>query len=101
MAKRGDVAREVVKNTIAAAFKENFLGIQDKKIYVKAKDSSGEEIQFCIAITMPKTGFTTADATEVRNPNDWSAAEAVTPTEISAEDKAKVAELMKTLGIKD
>lgn len=106
MAKRGDVARDKVKNIIITAFGENFVGIVDKKIYVTAKDESGEEIQFAITMTMPKSPIGAADGSKPSvNTNDWTGTvtESVTPSapETSKEDEEKVAELMKMLGIVD
>ena len=102
MAKRGDFAREEVKQIIINAFGDNFVGIQDKKIYVKAKDAGGEVIQFCINITMPKEGFNANKADTITvNPNDWGAStprvfstesntSAAVNEEISQEDRDKV-----------
>lgn len=103
MAKRGDQARESVKNTIIDAFTKdgNFVAFQDKKIYVQAKDgANGEIIQFAISMTMPKTPIA---ATGTADPaNDWrdeSSTVINTPTELSPEDKEKVHELMRRLNI--
>jgi hypothetical protein len=92
MSKRGDEARQVVGNTIVAAFGDNFVDVRDKKIYVNMKEG-GETIQFAISITMPKTPI----ATEM--PTGEPAA--ASPIELSPEDKAKIAELKERLGIKD
>ena len=105
MAKRGDQARESVKNTIIEAFSKdgNFVTFQDKKIYVQAKDgANGEVIQFAITMTMPKTPVA-AGAAPIAVSNDWSGEPSTvdTPTELAPEDKAKVADLMEKLGIKD
>lgn len=114
MAKRGDIAREHVKDTIVGAFGEDFVTIQDKKIYVVADDGNGEKIQFAITMTMPKTPVGAANAVPATaapaasrpsgNSAPWEmSAETPAPapvaTEVSAEDKAKVDELMKILGI--
>ena len=111
MAKRGDLARERAKDIIVAAFGEDFVTVQDKKIYVMAKDEGGEKIQFAISLTMPKTPIDTGDT--YVNKNDWTGTEAVKPiernvrsttnatSEVSAEDQKKIDELMKTLGIVD
>ena len=104
MAKRGDIARQNVQDIIVKAFGADCVGVQDKKIYVYA-DDGGEKIQFAVSITMPKVPVTcggsvgsneTAGSVEV---NTSPAASPVMPIELSAEDKAKVAELMKTLGL--
>lgn len=105
MAKRGDAARESVKNTIVEAFSNlgAFVCIQDKKIYVTAKDGpGGEALQFAIAMTMPKTPVAAAPS-----PTDWTnepdgvtaPASAAMPTELDPADRAKVEELKRRLGI--
>lgn len=104
MAKRGDQARENVKNTIIGAFSSTggYVGIQDKKIYVQVKDGeSGELIQFAISMTMPKTPLTIGE-----NPTDWTgdsstapAEKVEAPTELGPADRAKIDELKKKLGI--
>lgn len=98
MAKRGDIAREAVKNKIIEAFGDDLVGLVDKKIYVQASDG-GEMIQFAITMTMPKNPI------EVGNNSDSSAGERsvaaeIMPTELSSEDKEKVARLMERLGVK-
>lgn len=108
MARRGDLAREKVKQTIISAFGGDFVAEQDKKLYVWA-DENGEKIQFSIALTMPKTIIGEAP----KNTNDWTesttgyhemanvpecGSTVSTPTTaISEEDNAKIAELMKAL----
>lgn len=93
MAKRGDIAREAVKNKIIEAFGEDFIAFVDKKIFVQASDG-GEMIQFAITMTMPKTPIETGN-----NAAGGSVAPAVMPTELSTEDKEKVANLMAKLGL--
>ena len=100
MARKGEIAREKVKQIIINAFGDNFVAEQDKKLYVWA-DDGGEKVQFSIALTMPKTIIGEAP----RNTNDWTdmpVMETSVPTakptvSISEEDSAKIAELMKTL----
>ena len=106
MGKRGDQAREAVKNTIISAFGPNFVGLVDKKIYVEAQDGpGGETLQFAITMTMPKTSIARGEAPQTSVPagsTDWSgpsAPAATPPTEISEDDKAKITELMKQLGL--
>ena len=104
MAKRGDAAREAVKNKIIEAFGDNYVGAIDKKIYVEAQDGpGGETLQFAITMTMPKNTVARSDAPNSAAPasNDWNgpvSAEAP-PFEISDDDKAKVNELMAKLGL--
>lgn len=94
MAKKGDLARESVRDTIINAFKEkdSFVCIQDKKIYVEAKDGdNGEVYQFAISMTMPKTPVE-GISFEKEEPSKPAA------VELSESDKAKVEELKRMLG---
>ena len=100
--RRGDAAKAAAINTILNTFEGSFL--LDKKIYVNVKDGpNGEVVQLSITLTMPKTPVN-ASAVPVSAPTGDSNAAAwestpATPTELSAEDKAKVADLCKKLGI--
>lgn len=104
MAKRGDIARQAVYDKIAAAFGADFLGINDKKLYVQTKEGA-ENIAFSIAITMPKvvpeffvasseTTNTSAPAWETQN-----AIPAKPKATLSEEDKDKIDDLMRKLGL--
>lgn len=105
MAKKGDMARADVAQTIINAFSGRYIATVDKKIYVEAQDGpGGETLQFSIAITMPKVGVARGEAPTTPDPaSAWSGPAAASPVappaEISADDKAKVAELMKQLGL--
>jgi hypothetical protein len=91
MAKRGETARQNVINTITQAFGDCYVGTQDKKIYVNAREG-GEEIQFAISITMPKNPIGRTSAfTETPSTPDYS---------LSEEDRAKINDLKERLGIK-
>ena len=95
MAKRGDAAREAVKDTIIKAFGSDFVCVQDKKIYVNAHDGpNGEVLQFAISMTMPKTPIAGS-----ADPSSPVVMTTEARTELSQEDKAKVEELKKRLGI--
>lgn len=100
--RRGDAAKAAAINTILNTFEGSFL--LDKKIYINVKDGpNGEVVQLSIALTMPKTPVS-ASAVPVTTPaTDGNAAawesKPATPTELSAEDKAKVADLCARLGI--
>lgn len=102
--RRGDLAKQSAIATIQAAFGEDFVGLIDKKLYVNVKDGpNGEVVQLSIALTMPKTPVS-ASAVPVTTPAaDGNAAawesKPTTPTELSAEDKEKVADLCARLGI--
>ena len=102
--RRGDLAKQSAIATIQAAFGEDFVGLIDKKLYVNVKDGpNGEVVQLSIALTMPKTPVSASAAPVIAPTGDSNAAawenKPATPTELSAEDKAKVADLCARLGI--
>lgn len=107
MAKRGDAAREKVSNTIANAFAVtgDYVTTADKKIYVTARDGdNGELLQFAISITMPKVPMsagTFAPGGSLMDEEIAVDASVATPkqTDLSPDDKAKVADLMVRLGL--
>ena len=108
MPKRGDIARESVRNTIINAFSAtgDYITTQDKKIIVQARDgNNGEIIQFAVTMTMPKTQVSAAPA-GTWNPGGSTDSEQVSmpvrtvePVEMSPEDKAAVERLKKALGV--
>ena len=53
MATKNDIAKSEVERKIALAFGDDFIGVQDKKIYVWA-DGGGEKLQVAISMTCPK-----------------------------------------------
>ena len=57
---RGAQAKSKVEQIISSAFKDNFLGIYDKKLYVQAEEN-GEMVQIAISLTCPKTPVTIYD----------------------------------------
>lgn len=100
--RRGDAAKAAAINTILNTFEGSFL--LDKKLYVNVKDGpNGEVVQLSIALTMPKTPVSASAASVTAPTGDSNAAawenKPATPTELSAEDKAKVADLCARLGI--
>lgn len=112
MAKRGDQARQSVMDAITTLFAEkgDLEGVQDKKIYVWAEDGpGGERIQYAISLTAPKVQVT-CGGTVPSNDGAWPVATSTGPAanqvsaqpasvQLSAEDKAKVDELMKALDL--
>ena len=98
MAKKGDTARAIVYDKIKEAFGENFVDIVDKKIYVTANEQ-GEDIQFAITVTMPKTPVHKA-------PKENNEINFETPTstskpkvEISDKEKEDIRKLMEELNL--
>lgn len=99
--RRGDAAKAAAINTILNTFEGSFL--LDKKIYINIKDGpNGEMVQLSIALTMPKTPVSASETSVVTSAKDENTAAwetPSTPTELSAEDKTKVEELCRKLGI--
>ena len=101
---RGAQAKNKVEQIISSAFKDNFLGIYDKKLYVQAEEN-GEMVQIAISLTCPKTPVVISDkplnfddklnfedgATVIPHPQ--------VQTEISDEERQTVKELMERLGL--
>lgn len=95
---KGAIAKEAVIKKIAAAFGEDYLGEQDKKIYVQTYEG-GEKVQVAISLTCPKNPIggmnfemikVSAPAVEQRN---------MESTEITAAEQNKIDELMKMLNL--
>ena len=97
MAIKGAIAKEAVIKKIAAAFGEDYLGEQDKKIYVQAYEG-GEKIQVAISLTCPKNpiGGMNFEMIPIEKSNGTVIAETA---EITQTEKDKIDELMKMLGI--
>ena len=97
MARRGDLARENVTKIIVDAFGDNFVTIQDKKIYVMGSDG-GEMVQFAISLTMPKTPVEAGAAPSFTVSHDWStpapAAVASAAGGITAEDQKGIEDII-------
>lgn len=105
---RGSEAKAAVVKKLAATFGENFIGEFDKKIFVWEQEN-GEKIQIAISLTCPKTPIV-IDNTVTTSGGDWDftdegsfsttvAVSAAAPAEITEEEKANIAELMKKLGL--
>jgi hypothetical protein len=105
---KGTQAKQLVVNKIKEAFGENFVGEVDKKIYLWSQEN-GERVQVAISLTCPKTPIV-IDNTVTTSGGDWDftdegsfstavAVSAAAPAEITEEEKANIAELMKKLGL--
>ena len=105
---KGSNAKVIVENKIKEAFGNDFIGVADKKIYVWA-DDGGERVQIAISMTCPKTGIAGGDpiAATDNDPGDWNFEDSpnwatATPfelAEVSAEEQAKINDLMTRLGL--
>ena len=108
MAAKGTLAKENVVKILSQAFGDNFIGEFDKKVYVYANDG-GEMVQIAISLTCPKNPIqvdtsvttTTGDWDFSDNPkiNTTVAVANAAPAEITAEEKANIADLMAKLGL--
>ena len=105
---KGTVAKENVTKILAEAFGSNFIGEYDKKIYVYANDG-GEMVQISISLTCPKNPIQ-VDTSVTTTSGDWDfsdnpkinttvAVANAAPAEITAEEKANIADLMAKLGL--
>ena len=100
---KGAEAKEYVAKKLKEVFGDDYVGEVDKKYYVWAYEG-GQKMQVAIAMTCPKT-----PVGEVANKNteafDWSDSGSIVepkktaPVEINDDERDKVAELMRKLGL--
>ena len=102
---KGTIAKQAVINKIQSAFGADFIGEYDKKIYVWGQEN-GERVQIAISLTCPKVPVAVSAASptgdlnfEDDTPNVVVAAGAFQPAEITDEERDRVRELMRTLGL--
>jgi hypothetical protein len=100
---KGAIAKSYVTDKLREVFGADFLGEYDKKIYVQAPEN-GEMVQIAIAMTCPKTQIEVSNSPVVKNGMMDFTAEApiVAPQEkkeISDEERATIADMMKRLGL--
>ena len=101
---RGAQAKSKVEQIISSAFKDNFLGIYDKKLYVQAEEN-GEMVQIAISLTCPKTPVVVSEKPLIfDNKLNFEDGATIIPhpqvqTEISDEERQTVKELMERLGL--
>ena len=91
---KGSEAKEYVIRKIKEAFGEDFVGEQDKKIYVWGQEG-GEKVQIAISLTCPKNpigGLNFEEKEKIFEEENKA-------VEITEEEKNKRDELMKRLGI--
>lgn len=108
MAARGSVAKENVIKKLAQAFGNDFIGENDKKIYLWANDG-GERVQIALTLTCPKTFIDAPNAAAPsENLGDWDfrdevpkpmAATKAEPAVITEQETENIANLLKKLGL--
>lgn len=96
---KGAIAKELVAKKIAEAFGEDYLGEQDKKIYVQAYEG-GEKVQVAISMTCPKNPIGGMNF-EMIQTNATASVATIKPeaTEITSAEQTKINELINMLGI--
>ena len=91
---KGSEAKEYVIRKIKETFGEDFVGEQDKKIYVWGQEG-GEKVQIAISLTCTKNPIGSLNFEE----KEKILEEENKAVEITEEEKIKIDELMKRLGI--
>ena len=102
---KGAIAKQNVVNKLQAAFGADYIGEYDKKWYVWSQEN-GERVQIAISLTCPKVPVEVANAPvtgdfnfEDDAPNVVVAAGGYQPAEITDDERDKVRDLMKALGL--
>lgn len=102
---RGAIGKQNVINKIKQTFGADFIGEYDKKLYIWTTEN-GERIQIALSLTCPKVPVAISDnpATGDFNfeddaPNVVVAAGAFQPAEITTEERERVNDLMRRLGL--
>ena len=102
---KGAVAKQNVVNKLQAAFGADYIGEYDKKWYVWSQEN-GERVQIAISLTCPKVPVEVANAPvtgdfnfEDDAPATVVAAGGFQPAEITEDERDKVRDLMKALGL--
>ena len=102
---RGAIGKQNVINKIKQAFGADFIGEYDKKIYVWTTEN-GERIQIALSLTCPKVPVAISDNPTTGDfnfeddaPNVVVAAGAYQPAEITKEERERVNDLMRKLGL--
>ena len=102
---KGAQAKEAVVNKLRVAFGDNYIGEYDKKYYVWSQEN-GERVQIAISLTCPKVPVEVSSAPvagdfnfEDDTPGVVVAAGGYQPAEITEDERDRVRDLMRTLGL--
>ena len=102
---KGTIGKQNVINKIKQAFGADFIGEYDKKIYVWTTEN-GERIQIALSLTCPKTPVSISDSPTTGDfnfeddaPSTVVAAGSFQPADITTEERERVNDLMKKLGL--
>lgn len=99
---RGANAKIEVENIIRNAFGANFLGVNNKKIYVNADDGNGEMVNIAISLTCPKVNFATISSEgglDFANMPATGSATEFKPAEITVEETENIRKMLAELGL--
>ena len=102
---RGAIAKQTVVNQLQTAFGQNWIGEYDKKYYVWSQEN-GERVQIAISLTCPKVPVEVSASVQTGDfnfeddaPNVVVAAGGFQPAEITDDERDRVRDLMRTLGL--
>lgn len=102
---RGAIAKQTVVNQLQTAFGPNWIGEYDKKYYVWSQEN-GERVQIAISLTCPKVPVEVSASAQTGDfnfeddaPNVVVAAGGFQPAEITDDERDRVRDLMRTLGL--
>lgn len=102
---KGAIAKQNVVNKLQTAFGADYIGEYDKKWYVWAQEN-GERVQIAISLTCPKVPVEVSSAPvagdfnfEDDAPTTVVAAGGFQPAEITDDERDKVRDLMRSLGL--
>ena len=99
---RGQIAKQNVTDIIQKAFGNDFVGIQDNKLYVRA-DDGGTKVQIAISMTCPKVELAAAPVEAIQEDWDFSDLEPAKPQpqkfEPTVNEQENMAKLLERLGL--
>ena len=102
---KGSQAKALAVNKLQAAFGADWIGEYDKKYFIWSQEN-GERVQIAISLTCPKVPVEVSNAPatgdfnfEDDSPNVVVAAGGYQPAEITEDERDKVRDLMKSLGL--
>lgn len=94
--RRGEQAKNIIKETLINNLQDCFVAEQDKKLYFNIKEND-EIVQIAISMTVPKNTIGNQD--NMNNETSYVGINQSADVEISQEDKKKIADLMEKLGL--
>lgn len=96
MAVKGATAKTVVIEKLKQIFGNDFVAVNDGKVYVLANDGT-EKVQICISMTCPKVPFGTA--VETPAPTATEAVSNFQPAQIDETELNNVRKLIAEFGL--